>query len=99
MDKDATPAWPPGEPDRSLRISVVEGNIESCSIAITNGALLTGFALMLGANAFHLGLMSGGDGDIPCKHLLKKCLQGYSHTFSPTLTQHCISLPFPAAQP
>ncbi|MCE9614236.1 MAG: MFS transporter [Lentisphaerae bacterium] len=52
------PAFPSGEPDRSLRMSIIEGNLEGSSLAITNGALLTGFALMLGATEFHLGLVS-----------------------------------------
>ena len=52
------PLIPPGEPARSLRLSMIEGSIESCSQAITGGALVTGLALTLGANEFHLGLMS-----------------------------------------
>jgi len=58
MDEDTRTIVPPNEPARSLRISIIEGNIEGASFAITGGAILTGFALMLGANEFHLGLMS-----------------------------------------
>lgn len=51
-------ALPPNEPARSLRISVIEGSFATVHIAITAGALVTGYALMLGANDFHLGLLA-----------------------------------------
>ena len=46
------------EPGRSLRISVIEGAFATVHIAITSGALVTGYALMLGASDFHLGLLA-----------------------------------------
>jgi len=51
-------ALPSGEPTRSLKISVIEGSFATVHIAITAGALVTGYALMLGANDFHLGLLA-----------------------------------------
>jgi MFS family permease len=51
-------ALPDKEPARSLRISIIEGSFASVHIAITIGALVTGYALMLGANDFHLGLLA-----------------------------------------
>jgi MFS family permease len=49
---------PPNEPDRSLRISVIEGSFATVHIAVSLGALVTGYALMLGANDFHIGLLA-----------------------------------------
>ncbi|HTY08776.1 MAG TPA: MFS transporter, partial [Candidatus Edwardsbacteria bacterium] len=46
------------EPRRSLRLSIVEGSFAAVHITLTGGALVTGYALMLGANDFHLGLLS-----------------------------------------
>lgn len=46
------------EPNRSLRLSIIEGSFAAVHITITGGALVTGYALMLGANDFHLGLLS-----------------------------------------
>lgn len=46
------------EPQRSLNISIVEGSFCAVHVAIASSALVTGYALMLGANDFHLGLLS-----------------------------------------
>jgi MFS family permease len=51
-------AYSPLEPDRSLKISVIEGSFATVHIAITIGALVTGYALMLGANDFQIGLLA-----------------------------------------
>jgi MFS family permease len=53
------PDTPDNEPARSLRLSIVEGAFYSAHVAIVNGALLTGYALLLGANDFQLGLLTG----------------------------------------
>lgn len=60
VPEDATPNPPPpdGEPNRSLRISTIEGAFASIHGTITAGALATGYGLMLGANDFHLGMMA-----------------------------------------
>ena len=50
---------PPGEPGRSQRLSIIEGSLANIHLAVTQSALVTGFALMLGANEFHLGLITG----------------------------------------
>lgn len=47
------------EPERSLRLSIIEGSFASIQTAIVSGALLTGYALALGANDFQLGFLSG----------------------------------------
>ena len=52
-------AIPAGEPGRSQRISIIEGSLANVHITITSGSLMTAYALMLGANDFHLGLMAG----------------------------------------
>lgn len=58
-DANAPSAKPPaGEPARSLRISIVEGVVSSLHSILTSGALLTAYALMLGADDFHLGLLA-----------------------------------------
>jgi MFS family permease len=49
---------PAGEPLRTQRISILEGSLANVHITITSGALVTAYALMLGANDFHLGLIS-----------------------------------------
>ena len=46
------------EPDRSLKISIIEGSFATVHITVSLGALVTGYALMLGANDFHLGLLA-----------------------------------------
>lgn len=50
---------PPGEPERSQRISILEGSFAQVHIAITGGSLVTAYALMLGADDFQLGLLTG----------------------------------------
>lgn len=42
---------------RGLRLSTVEGAMATVHISITTGAFITGFALMLGAGDFELGVM------------------------------------------
>ncbi|MDO9694926.1 MAG: MFS transporter [Candidatus Latescibacteria bacterium] len=46
------------EPDRSLKISIIEGSFATVHITVSLGALVTGYALMLGANDFQLGLLA-----------------------------------------
>ena len=41
-----------------LRISTIEGNWASVHLSLTSGAFLTGFALLLGASDFQLGLIA-----------------------------------------
>lgn len=47
-----------GEPERSQRISIFEGSLATVHITISSGALVTAYALMLGADDFHLGLLA-----------------------------------------
>jgi MFS family permease len=51
----------PSEVRRALRISMVEGAVSTVSISITGAiggsVFLTGFAMLLGASSFHLGLL------------------------------------------
>jgi MFS family permease len=49
---------PNGEPERSQGISILEGSLAQVHITITGGSLVTAYALMLGADDFHLGLIS-----------------------------------------
>ena len=58
MPKPVASAFPAGEPGRSQRISIVEGSFASVHIAVSLSSLVTAYALMLGANDFHLGLLS-----------------------------------------
>lgn len=51
---------PPGEPRRSLRLSVLEGIAASPHSAVTSGVLVTGCALLLQAEDFHIGALSAG---------------------------------------
>jgi MFS family permease len=54
------PSSPPiGEPERSQRVSILEGSFAQVHIAITGGSLVTAYALMLGANDFILGVLAG----------------------------------------
>ncbi len=46
------------EPARSLRISIMEGSFCAIHVAIASSVLVTGYALMLGADEFHLGLLT-----------------------------------------
>lgn len=43
---------------RGLRLSIVEGLFANVHVSVTTGAFLTGFALLLGASPFELGLIS-----------------------------------------
>jgi MFS family permease len=47
----------PGRIRRAMRISVLEGVFSTGFIVLTSGAFLTGYALMLGADDFHIGLL------------------------------------------
>ena len=51
--------FPPGEPARSLRISIIEGAFATLNIAVTSSALMMAYALMLGANFYHQSLLFG----------------------------------------
>lgn len=56
-----TPPLTPAEVRRGLRLSIIEGAVATVNISITGAiggsVFLTGFALLLGANSFQLGLM------------------------------------------
>jgi MFS family permease len=54
----AAGALAPAEVRRGLRLSVIEGALANVHISVTGGAFLTGFALLLGANSFDLGLIA-----------------------------------------
>jgi MFS family permease len=58
---EALTPLPPAEARRALRISTVEGAVATIHISITGAiggsVFLTGFALLLGANSFQLGLL------------------------------------------
>ena len=62
------PAAEPGAPlspsavQRGLRLSIIEGSLSNIHITATGGAFLTGFALLLGASDFELGLLAA----LPC---------------------------------
>lgn len=58
MPQIGSASLPAGEPGRSQRISIIEGSFASVHIAVTLSSLVTAYALMLGANDFHLGLLS-----------------------------------------
>src|SRR6478672_4413742 len=51
-------ALPPAVVRRGLRLSIVEGSLSNIHITVCAGAFLTGFALMLGAGDFELGLIA-----------------------------------------
>src|SRR5215216_3666134 len=51
-------ALPPGVVRRGLRLSIVEGSLSNIHVTVCAGAFLTGFALMLGAGDFELGLIA-----------------------------------------
>jgi hypothetical protein len=53
------PGSRPGEPARSRRLSILEGAVASAHGACIGGALLTAFALRLGASEVHIGLIAG----------------------------------------
>jgi MFS family permease len=54
-------ALPPSEVRRAMRISTIEGAVATVNISITGAiggsVFLTGFAMLLGANSFQLGLL------------------------------------------
>jgi MFS family permease len=56
----AVPGAPlsPSAVQRGLRLSIVEGSLSNIHITVTGGAFLTGFALLLGASDFELGLLA-----------------------------------------
>jgi MFS family permease len=47
----------PGRIRRGMRLSVLEGAFSTSFIVLTSGAFLTGYALMLGADDFEIGLL------------------------------------------
>jgi MFS family permease len=53
----SAPALPPSVVERGLRISVIEGALSTVHVAITTSVFLTGFALLLGADTFTLGVI------------------------------------------
>src|SRR5689334_12226997 len=53
-----TAALPPSAVQRGLRLSIVEGALSNIHISVTTSAFLTGFALLLGAGDFELGLIA-----------------------------------------
>jgi MFS family permease len=48
----------PSQVQRGLRLSIVEGSLSNIHITATGGAFLTGFALLLGAGDFEIGLLA-----------------------------------------
>jgi MFS family permease len=48
---------PPSAIQRGLRLSIIEGMLSNIHVSITTGAFLTGFALLLGASSFELGVI------------------------------------------
>jgi MFS family permease len=51
-------ALPPAVVRRGLRLSIVEGALSNIHVNVCAGAFLTGFALMLGAGDFELGVIA-----------------------------------------
>jgi MFS family permease len=51
-------ALTPSAVRRGLRLSIVEGALSNVHVTVTAGAFLTGFALLLGATDFELGLLA-----------------------------------------
>src|SRR5215216_7202221 len=51
-------ALPPAVVRRGLRLSIIEGSLSNIHVNVCAGAFLTGFALMLGAGDFELGLIA-----------------------------------------
>src|SRR3954453_19000945 len=49
---------PPAVVRRGLRLSIVEGSLSNIHVTVCAGAFLTGFALLLGAGDFELGLIA-----------------------------------------
>ncbi len=58
MDLETPPPRFSGEPARSLRLAVLEGCSSAAFGALTGNAIVTAFALALGAGDFHFGLLS-----------------------------------------
>lgn len=48
---------PPSQIERALRLSTIEGALSNIHLSITTSAFSTGFALLLGATPFELGVM------------------------------------------
>jgi MFS family permease len=56
--EESTPgALSPGEVRRGLKLSIYEGALATVHVSVVSGAFVTGFALMLGASDFELGLI------------------------------------------
>jgi len=68
--------YPRGEPQRSLRISIIEGCFAMINIGITSSALVTSYALMLGATYYHLSLLFGLTALSSVGHILGSRLVG-----------------------
>src|SRR3954470_16604658 len=51
-------ALSPAAVRRGLRLSIIEGSLSNIHVTVTAGAFLTGFALMLGAGDFELGVIA-----------------------------------------
>jgi MFS family permease len=49
---------PPSAVQRGLRLSIAEGSLSNVHLTVTAGAFLTGFALLLGASDFELGVIA-----------------------------------------
>jgi MFS family permease len=47
----------PSQIEQGLRLSTIEGSLSNMHVSITAGAFLTGYALLLGAGAFELGVI------------------------------------------
>ncbi|HEU5011114.1 MAG TPA: MFS transporter [Roseiflexaceae bacterium] len=56
-EESAPGALSPGEVRRGLNLSIYEGALATVHVSVVTGAFVTGFALMLGANDFELGLI------------------------------------------
>jgi MFS family permease len=57
MTSTPNPKLSPHQIQRGLRLSIIEGSLSNIHISITAGAFLSGFALLLGASAFELGVI------------------------------------------
>lgn len=51
-------SFSPADVSRGLRLSVIEGAFATGHLALSGGMFLTGLALLLGANSFHIGLLA-----------------------------------------
>src|SRR5690349_1167701 len=52
------PQLAPSAVQRGLRLSIAEGSLSNIHITVTSGAFQTGFALLLGARDFELGVIA-----------------------------------------